>query len=232
MSSGMAARTCIRPKPLREASATIPPMSMMPLMPMRESVKTFSNSQKIIRDKILPNTQTSISSSPNSGRNHEEPFEPEAPARESDSLAGAFRSCAICLCPERAKQLSPGQRPGLAGPHASPRPERAKQLSPGQRPGLSDPQASLRPERAKLCGLKMRCTVLGAEDQVDQVSCQGLGHDGGPLFCPLRANDSLAINLPRALPWAKLLRPFQGKGKERNFKKRYGGNAHALAGAL
>jgi hypothetical protein len=40
----------------------------------------------------------------------------------------------------------------------------------------------------------------------------------GPLFCPFRANDSLAIHPPRALPWAKLLRPFQGKGEKRNFK--------------
>jgi len=28
----------------------------------------------------------------------------------------------------------------------------------------------------------------------------------------------LAIHPPRALPWAKLLRPFQGKGENRNFK--------------
>jgi hypothetical protein len=28
----------------------------------------------------------------------------------------------------------------------------------------------------------------------------------------------LAIHPPRALPWAKLLRPFQGKGAKRNFK--------------
>ena len=35
---------------------------------------------------------------------------------------------------------------------------------------------------------------------------------------PFRANDSLGIHPPRALPWAKFLRPFQGKDKKRNFK--------------
>jgi hypothetical protein len=39
-----------------------------------------------------------------------------------------------------------------------------------------------------------------------------------PLFCPFRANDSLGAHPPRAMPWAKLLRPFQGKGEKRNFK--------------
>src|ERR1700738_3244954 len=32
------------------------------------------------------------------------------------------------------------------------------------------------------CGLKKGCTVLGAEYQVDQVPCQGLGHDGVRCF--------------------------------------------------
>ncbi len=75
---------------------------------------------------------------------------------------------------------------------------------------------------AKLAKLILKCNLPMVFLLVRDVPADRVNHRN-PLFCPFRANDTLGIHPPRALPWAKLLRPFQGKGEKRKFKKRQRG---------
>src|SRR5690242_1276400 len=63
----MMASTCIGPRPCCDASATMPAISRMPVIAKRERKKTFTNSQRIIRCRMLTNTQASVPAGLNSG---------------------------------------------------------------------------------------------------------------------------------------------------------------------
>src|SRR5690242_15273676 len=64
MRRGITVNTCNGLRPRCEASATIPPMSMMPVMATKDRRKTFVNSQRIMRNRMVPNTPSSVPSRP------------------------------------------------------------------------------------------------------------------------------------------------------------------------
>ena len=49
------------PSPCCVASATRPPISTMPVSAVKERKKTFTNSQRIMRCRMLNNTKASVS---------------------------------------------------------------------------------------------------------------------------------------------------------------------------
>src|SRR5262245_33198403 len=56
----MAARICAGPRPCCDASAMMPAMSRMPVIPTNDRRKTLVSSHRIIRCRMEPNTSTSV----------------------------------------------------------------------------------------------------------------------------------------------------------------------------